>query len=351
VGFKHKLLKEIYEQPKAIYETLNKSLNKARYLIREELPGNRIVFLGMGSSYFASIYAKYLFSTIPKMSVDAISAAECLHYPRYIDDRSLIFAISQSGESVETVKLVKRLLKKGLKIWCLTNSVDSSLAKLADDVLLTYAGEEKCSATKTFVATIALLCALWVNAEIKEGYLPDEHEKKTTKELAKIARTIRDKLDPWNYVCAELALTLKNVNSLVVLGRGYNLCAALQGALLFKEVSKIHAEGMMGGDFRHGPIELTSPENLIISLASGRTRELTHRATKAVKTLGGHSILITDDKNIIADRDTVIIDKFDEPLSPILFTIPLELMAYNTAILKGRDPDSLEYVSKITKIE
>jgi len=350
VSFRHNLLKEIYEQPKAIIDTLAKSHDKVRSLVHDKPMEDRIIFIGMGSSYFASIYAKYLFSNLPKMNVDAISAAEFLHYIPYVEDKTLIFAMSQSGESIETVKVVKELKKKSFQVWCITNSAISNLATLSDEALLTYAGEEKCSATKTFLATIALLYVFWIKSGIKRGYFPDEHDKKATRKLARMARIIADRLDLWNDLCRGLASRVNNANSLIVLSRGYNLCAALQGSLLFKEVSKIHAEAVMGGDFRHGPIELTNPKLLIISLAAGRTKQLMHRIAKEVKTLGGDSILITDDKSIITDGD-ILVDKIDEPLSPILFTVPLELIAYNSAILKGRNPDSPQYMSKITRIE
>ena len=344
-----KLLKEIYEQPEAISNTLENGFETINSLFRDKPLGGRIVFLGMGSSYFASIYAKYLFSKFPKISVDVISAAEYLHYPMFIDNKSLIFAISQSGESIETVKVVKKLWKKGLKTCCLTNSPDSSLARLSDYVLLTYAGEEKCSATKTFLATLALIYMLWVNAGAKKSYFTNRYKKNAVRKLSGIAGIIQDKLDSWNNICQNLAPKVNNANSLIILGRGYNLCTALQGSLLFKEVSKIHAEGMAGGRFRHGPIDLTNPNLLVISLATGRTKQLMYKIAEEVKTLGGGSILITDEKSIATDDD-VFVDKVDEPLSPILFTVPLELIAYNSAISKGLDPD-FRRVPKITSIE
>jgi len=347
MNFKHNQLKEIYEQPKAMLDTLGKNRDKVKSLVYDESL-ERIIFLGMGSSYNSSSYAKYLLSKFPKINVDAISASEQLYYPRFIDDKTLIFAISQSGESAEIVKVVEKLRAKDFRIWCLTNSANSSLARLSDAVLLTYAGEEKGSSSKTFLSTIELLYMISVNVGIKEGYLPNEQEKKDAMKLFRIVNTIQDRLDSWNDLSQDLASRVNKANSLIILGRGYNFCTAMQSALFFKEVSKIHAEGMNGGDFRHGPIELTDPNFLIISLATGVTEKLMVKIAKEVEKLGGNSILITDNKSVKGD---IVVDKVDEPLSPFLFIVPLQLITYNSAILKGRNPDLPQYQTKITMIE
>jgi glucosamine--fructose-6-phosphate aminotransferase (isomerizing) len=343
-------LKEIYEQPDAVQETVNRNLEKIKILSDEKLKNTRILFLGMGSSYFASIYAKYILSKIPSIHINAISASEFLHYPFYIEHDSLIFPISQSGESAETVKVAKNLRKRGFEIFCITNSKDSSLSKLSDETLLTYAGEEKCSATKTFLSTIILIYLLSINLGIRENHLSEDYRNLAERNIYSVVKTMRERLGLWSRKCLEIAKISVKVNSIVILGRGYNVCTAFQGALLFKEISKIHAEGMDGGNFRHGPIELVSPNFLTISLASGFTKRLMFGIARDVEKLGGKNVIISDDKGAIRDGD-ILVNNISEKLSPLLFSVPLELIAYHSSILKGRDPDSLEHLSKITSIE
>jgi glucosamine--fructose-6-phosphate aminotransferase (isomerizing) len=348
--FKHRLLKEIYDQPKAINDTLEDCLGNIKSLIDQGPFPKKVVFLGMGSSYTSSLYAKYLFSELPEVDVDAVSASDQLYYPKPIDSKSLVIAVSQSGESIETVKVVKELRKKGVKIWSITNSAKSTLAEISDGTLLTHASEEKCSATKTFLSTLVLIYMFWVNAGVSAGHFSSNLVEKATGKIAKTSEIIQDNLDSWNALCQPLASKVNSARSMIVLGRGYNLCTALQSALVFKEISKVHAEAMNGGQYRHGPIELTDPKFLVISLATGITKHLMVKISRETRMLGGNAILISDGKEFAKESD-ILVDKIDEPLSPLLFAVPLELIAYHVAIIKGRNPDSGEYITKITRIE
>jgi glucosamine--fructose-6-phosphate aminotransferase (isomerizing) len=350
--FKYRLLEEIYEQPDALLNTLKGCSEDLKFLReRKDIP-KKIIFMGMGSSYFASIYAEYLFSNFLTFHVDSLLASQQLYYPRPIDRESLVVAISQSGESIETVNAAIKLKEKGVEIWCITNSPESTLAKISDVPMLIYAEEERCSTTKTFLSTITLIYMLWANMGVKEGYLPENFVEKAERSIINISNIIGNNLDSWNALTQSLALRVINSKSAIILGRGYNLCTALEGALLFKEVSKVHAEGMDGGQYRHGPIELTSPEILIISLATGATKNLMVKISRETKKLGGNVMLISDDEdNEIVKETDICLNKVEEPLSPLLFTVPLQLIAYNSAVLKGRNPDFGEYLTKITRIE
>lgn len=348
--FNHRLLEEIYEQPDALLSTLRGCLRDLRFLRDRESIPKYIVFTGMGSSYFASLYAECLFSSFPIFHVDSLLASQQLYYPKPIGKESLVIAISQSGESVETVNVAAKLKEKGVEIWCITNCNESTLAKISDVSMLLYAGEEKCSTTKTFLSTIALIYMLWANIGVKEGYLPKSYVNNAEKNIREVSEFIRNNLDFWNMLARSLALKVINSRSVIILGRGYNLCTALEGALLFKEVSKIHAEAMDGGQYRHGPIELTSPELLVITLATGVTKHLMIKLAKETKKFGGNAMLISASKEFIEESD-IHLNEIEEPLSPILLTVPLQLIAYNSAVLKGRNPDFSEYSAKVTKIE
>jgi len=350
VEFRHRLLKEIYDQPKAISDTLKNCLGSINSFVPERPFPRNIIFLGMGSSYFSSIYAEYLFSGLSEVDVEAILASEQLYYPKRIDSRSLVLAISQSGESIETVKVVKKLKRSGARIWSITNSANSTLAELADRSLLTYAGEEKCSATKTFLSTLVLLYMLWANIGVSRGNFSEELVEEAARRIAMISEIIRDSLHSWNALCQPLASKVNSSRSMIILGRGYNFCTALQSSLILKEVSKVHAEAMNGGQYRHGPIELTDPRFLIVSLATGVTEHLMASISRECRMSGGTAILIADSEQFANESD-ILVDKVDESLSPLLLTVPLELIAYHVAVLKGRNPDSGEYMTKITGIE
>lgn len=348
--FNHRILEEIYEQPDALLSTLKGCSKDLRFLRDKENIPKRIVFIGMGSSYFASLYAECLFSSFPVFHVDSLLASQQFYYPKPIGKESLVIAISQSGESVETVNVATKLKEKGVELWCITNCDESTLARISDISMSIYAGEERCSTTKTFLSTIALIYILWANMGVREGYFPENFIDSAGKKIEEASEVIRNNLNSWNILAQSLALKVINSRSVIILGRGYNLCTAFEGALLFKEVSKIHAEAMDGGQYRHGPIELTSPELLIISLATGATRHLMIKAARDARKLGGSAILISTDRKFNEESD-ICLNEIEEPLSPILLTVPLQLIAYNSAVLKGRNPDSSEYLTKITRIE
>jgi len=346
LSFRHTLLKEIYEQPLAIKDTIEKGMDKLDELISIEHGEGPIIFLGMGSSYFASLYAKSLFSGQRGVCCDAVLASEYLYYPRNFDNKSLIIAISQSGESIETVKAVKKMRSKRLRVWALTNSPGSTLAELANGVLLTYAGEERGSSTKTFVSTLALLNIF----KFKRSTLADSSYSNMVAKMYDVSRFIRDQMDSWENDCCEMSKIVDGTNSIIILGRGYNYYTALQASLLFKEVSKIHAEAMSGGNFRHGPIELVSPNLLTISIAAGRTKSLSHKIIRDIKNLGGKCLLIAEGEERRSNEE-IYFKKVDEALSPLLSIVPLQLLVYHSALRRGRDPDSPQYMEKITTKE
>lgn len=344
----HTLLREIREQPRAIIDTLElerREIQKVSGFLRNR----RVRFLGMGSSYFASLYATYLFQGLAHVDAEAWLSSEFLHYPFRIDPSDVVIAVSQSGESFETVKAVRFLKKRHYQIVGVTNQPGSNLARLSDRLLLTHAGAEKASSTKTFVATLALLNHLAVSIAMRTGRISGRKGALLYGRLLRCASLIEEKLPCWEKTARTWATALANCRSAVVLGRGYDLAGALQGALLLKEVAKIPAEGMTGGEFMHGPIEIASRKLFVVVIAGGRTSPLMKRLATYAKQIGARVLLLTPEK--VGSVDSVRFEENYETLVLFPSVAMIELLAYFTAIEKHTNPDHFRFISKVTRAE
>lgn len=343
---KHILLQEIREQPRAIIDTIeleSQEIKRVSSLLR----GHRIRFLGMGSSYYASVYAKYLLQDLAQADVEAWIASEFIHYPSAVSSKDVVVAVSQSGESVETVRAVQLLKKAGNRVLGITNQPESSLAKLSDTLLLTHAGEEKAGATKTFVAALALLNQLAVSTALKVKQISEWRTAEFARRLLICARDIEDELPSWEERAKPWGQCLAESRAAMILGRGFDIAGAMQGALLIKEVAKIPTEAMTGGEFMHGPIEIVTQDLFMIALCSGRTMTLMRQLGKRVGKIGGRFMILSPYEGI----NTVKFREKNEILTIFPSTALLELLAYFSALEKGLDPDRFRFISKVTTVE
>jgi glucosamine--fructose-6-phosphate aminotransferase (isomerizing) len=342
----HVLLREIHEQPIAMRETLDAERRQisevARFLGRKHLH-----FLGMGSSYFASLYAKYLFQE--QRLVEAHLASEFVHYPLAPEPKDVFVAISQSGESVETVKTAELLNGKHTPILGITNDPESRLAKLSDQVLLTHAGKEKASSTKTFSSTLALLYELANTLAARTGRINQRRKDLLSNRLTQTILVLEDRFGGWEESSRVWAGRLASCRSAMVIGRGPKLIAALQGALLLKEVVKLPAEGLSGGEFTHGPIEAVSKDIGVIVLGGGATAGLQIKLAERAKTLGGRVLMLAPLK--VRKIDSIDFGRLDEALMVFPCNILLNLLTYHAAIKNGLNPDRFNVISKITRRE
>jgi glucosamine--fructose-6-phosphate aminotransferase (isomerizing) len=343
----HQLLKEIREQPNAILETLaqeSKAIERAAEALSRD-----VCFLGMGSSYCASLYAKYLLQEISHIDVRVEFSSEFLHYPPHIHSRGIFLAISQSGESVETVKAVRLLKRKHVTVIGVTNQPNSSLAALSDRLLLTHAGEERASATKTFTSTLAILHHLALSAGVREALVSHGKFRRLSAGLTECAQSMKREIPQWEINIKRIAVRLREPRSIAIVGRGFNLAAAQQGAILLKEVAKLPAEGMSGGEFVHGPLEMASRELLAIVLTNGRTSLLMRRLVGRLKRYGTDVLTIGPDSagstRAICPRET------EQTLIPISSIVCLDLLAYFLALKRRLNPDKFRHISKVTLAE
>lgn len=342
------LLREIREQPGAIRDTIRAESHEIDQVARL-LKRRRIHFLGMGSSYFASVYANYLLADlIHSASVNHI-ASEFIHYPSTIPTNEISLALSQSGESIETVRAIQLLKKKGNFVIGVTNEPKSTLAKLSDRVLLTHADEERASSTKTFASTLAVLYCLMASLAAQTKQISESKRGLLFEKLLQMTRTLDECMDSWIRDAKHQASKLLNCDAAMILGRGPNLPAALQGALLLKEVTKLPTEGMSSGEFAHGPIEAISKKISVIILGGGRTSKLQYRVALRSKSLHAKVLMITPHE--VRNVESICYGETDEDLAVFPCAALLELLAYHAAVSKRLNPDHFNVIHKVTKRE
>ena len=347
-GTEHVLLRELREQPKAIRETVEVNRNEFDQ-VAGLLTRKRIHFLGMGSSYFASLYGAYLLADFTDSTVVNHLASEFVHYPSTIPKNEISIVLSQSGASIETVKATRLLKKHNNFVVGVTNEPESTLAKLSDRVVLTHAGEERASSTKTFASTLAILYCLTVALAGRRKAIGERRCELLIEGIVRMSRKLDVNLDAWDHYARHQSTKLANCRAAMVLARGPNLAAALQGALLLKEVAKIPAEGMSSGEFAHGPIEAVSDRICVVILGGGRTSRLQDRLAFRSKNLHAKTIMISPYvvRGIVsmAHRET------DENLAVFPCVVLLELLAYHTALNRRLNPDRFKFIKKVTTRE
>jgi glucosamine--fructose-6-phosphate aminotransferase (isomerizing) len=305
--------------------------------------------MGMGSSYFAAVYANYLLAELIHTAPANHLASEFIHYPSTIPTNEISVALSQSGESIETVKAIEMLKRKGNFVVAVTNEPKSTLAKLSDRILLTHAGKERASSTKTFASTSAILYCLIASVAAQTKQISERKRDLLLEKLMQMTRTMDRRMGSWNRDAKHQASKLLNCHAALVLGRGPNLPAALQGALLLKEVAKLPAEGMSSGEFVHGPIEAISKKISVVVLSGGRTSKLQYRLALRSESLHAKVLMITGRE--VRNVDSICYGETDEDLTVFPCAALLELLAYHVALRKGLDPNHFNVIHKVTTRE
>jgi glutamine---fructose-6-phosphate transaminase (isomerizing) len=344
----HFLFRELQDQPSVVRKIVDGERDELDRIARL-LGRRRIHFLGMGSSYFASLYGNYLLAKLAHRTAQTHPASEFVHYPSAIPASEICVALSQSGESVETVKAVRLLKKKGNFVVGVTNEPKSPLARVSDRVVLMHAGKERASSTKTFAATLAILYCLVVGIAARGGEMDARTKDSHLEKILRMSRKLDISLDAWNNDARLQSRKFANSRAAIVLARGPNLSAALQGALLFKEVAKLPAEGMSSGEFAHGPVEVLSREIGLIVLGGGRTSGLQYRLALRSKSLQARTLMITS--RALMNVDSIRYDGIDEYLAVFPCVMILELLAYHTALKKRLNPDQFRFIHKVTTRE
>ncbi|MBW1971689.1 MAG: glutamine--fructose-6-phosphate transaminase (isomerizing) [Spirochaetes bacterium] len=363
-GFKHFMLKEIFEQPRAVTDTIRGRLNKENGKVTfEDFPLSRgeikklsnIYIIACGTSYHAALVGKFIIESLARIPVMVDIASEFRYRDPIFSKNSLMIGISQSGETADTLGAIRETKKRGIKLLSITNVVNSSIARESDGVIYTYAGPEiSVASTKAFSTqiTVLLLIALFL-AYHRTGF-SDSFYMDIIKEFVKAPHFMETILKDVASI-EKIARKYVNKKDFLYLGRGILFPIALEGALKLKELSYVHAEGYPAGEMKHGPIALIDEEMPVVILApKGYLYEKIWSNIKEIQTRDGKLIAVAfeDDHNIDEVADDVIkVPKTIWPLMPLVFTLPLQLLAYYIADFKGTDVDQPRNLAKSVTVE
>jgi glutamine---fructose-6-phosphate transaminase (isomerizing) len=363
-GYDHFMIKEIFEQPDTIFDCLRGRLDAAKGTITmagiqqhidKLTKANRIIMIACGTSWHAGLVAEYIFEELCRIPVEVEYASEFRYRNPVIHPGDVIVAISQSGETADTIVAIEKAKEHGAFILGVVNVVGSSIARISHAGAYTHAGPEiGVASTKAFTAQLAVLTMIALKiAREKNSIDPDRYRALLT-ELHNVPEKVREVLKLSPHIKA-LAAKYKDAKDALYLGRGYNFPVALEGALKLKEVSYIHAEGYPAAEMKHGPIALVDETLPVVFVA---TRDSYHQKIvsniQEVKARKGKVIaVITQGDDIIGKMadDCILIPEADELLAPMLNAIPMQLLAYYIGVAKGYDVDKPRNLAKSVTVE
>ena len=363
-GYRHFMLKEIHDQPRAVADTFRGriSLKKGEVsledisLTAEQVRRvNRIHLVACGTAWHACLIGKFMLEEIAQIPAEVDYGSEFRYRSPLMDPRSLLLMVSQSGETADTLAAVEIARRKKAKVLSICNVVDSSIPRKSDGVLYTHAGPEiSVASTKAFTTQVTALYLLAVALGRRRGALSSAQAKKFLADLMHLPHWIEETLKLGGEVEA-LARDLMNNSDFLYLGRGINYPIALEGALKLKEISYIHAEGYPAGEMKHGPIALIDEKMpVVVLLPRDRYFEKTLSNLKEVESRGGKVIILTDEKTIPAEISAfgvLTVPKASHFLTPIVLSIPLQMLAYYIAVLRGTDVDQPRNLAKSVTVE
>ena len=359
---RHFMLKEIYEQPIVVAQTLRSYLRRLDETVA--LPTEdfdlasvkRITIVACGTSFYAGMVAKYWFEQFARVPVDIDVASEFRYRSPVLEPGGLALFISQSGETADTLAALRHARSEGQRIAVVVNVPTSTMAREADLLLSTHAGPEiGVASTKAFTCQLAVLASLAANLARARGRLTREEEKVIVRHLAEAPAALNGAL-AYDDAIQEMAHNIAVARDVLYLGRGTDYPLALEGALKLKEISYIHAEGYAAGEMKHGPIALIDETVPIIVIApSGPLFDKTVSNMQEVQARGGKVVLISDYDGIEAAGEgclaTITMPKVHPLIAPLVYAIPVQLLAYHVAVAKGTDVDQPRNLAKSVTVE
>lgn len=363
-GYEHFMLKEIFEQPLSIQDTMRGRLledgttkiSGINNNLKQFLSADRIIIAACGTSWHAGLVGEYLFEELTRIPVEVEYASEFRYRNPVINASDIVIAISQSGETADTLAALKLAKERGAFIYGICNVVGSSIARLTDSGTYTHAGPEiGVASTKAFTTQLTVLTLLALHLGHKKGTIDHETYKRLCKELAHIPDLVAKTLEMNKDKVLEIAREYKDVSNCIYLGRGYNFPVALEGALKLKEISYIHAEGYPAAEMKHGPIALIDENMPVVFLApsKGHYEKVVSNAQEIKARKGKIIAVVTEhDCQMSSLADHVLeIPEVDEIFSPILSVIPLQLLSYHIATMRGCNVDQPRNLAKSVTVE
>jgi glucosamine--fructose-6-phosphate aminotransferase (isomerizing) len=359
---KHFMLKEIYEQPIVVAQTLRSYLKRMEGEVSLPIPEfdlstiKRVTIVACGTSFYAGMVAKYWFEQFARVPVDLDVASEFRYRAPVMEAGGLALFISQSGETADTLAALRHAKAEGQKIAVVVNVPTSSMAREADLLLPTHAGPEiGVASTKAFTCQLAVLAALAANLAKAKGLLTAEQERDIVRHLAEAPAALNGAL-AYDDAIQTMAHVVAGARDVLYLGRGTDYPLALEGALKLKEISYIHAEGYAAGEMKHGPIALIDEHVPVIVIApSGPLFDKTISNMNEVQARGGKVVLISDYDGIRAAGEnciaTITMPKVHPLIAPLVYAVPVQLLAYHVAVAKGTDVDQPRNLAKSVTVE
>lgn len=363
-GYEHFMLKEIYEQPRSIRDSLRGRLDVQTGRIsmaglidydHKFKTADRIIIVGCGTSWHAGLVGEYLIEEFARIPVEVEYASEFRYRNPVVNDRDIVVAISQSGETADTLAAVELAKSKGATIFGICNVVGSSIARASHAGAYTHAGPEiGVASTKAFTAQVAVLSLIALYLGRSLGRLSQKDFFRLINELNDVPRLVEEVLKTEEAV-KKIAEQYQNASNFLYLGRGFNFPVALEGALKLKEISYIHAEGYPAAEMKHGPIALIDENMPVVVIATRRGHyEKIISNIQEVKARGGKIIAVVNpgDETVKKLADHVIeVPEVEDAFSPIVNSVPLQLLAYHIAVMRGCNVDQPRNLAKSVTVE
>jgi glucosamine--fructose-6-phosphate aminotransferase (isomerizing) len=363
-GYDHFMLKEIFEQSQTIYDCLRGRLDAEEGTItmsgiekyaQQIMNANRIVMVACGTSWHAGLVAEYIFEELTRINVEVEYASEFRYRNPVINKGDVIIAISQSGETADTLVAIENAKAKGAIILGVVNVVGSSIARVSDAGAYTHAGPEiGVASTKAFTAQLAVLTMIALKIGYEKGTLNRDRYLHLLKELDAVPGKVAEVLQTHERV-KEIAEKYKDAKDCLYLGRGYNFPVALEGALKLKEISYIHAEGYPAAEMKHGPIALVEDTLPVIFVA---TKDSYHEKVisnmQEIKARKGKIVAVINESDQVTPtlaNDVILVPEADEIIAPMISVIPMQLLAYYIGVAKGYDVDKPRNLAKSVTVE
>ena len=361
-GYEHFMMKEMFEEPKVIRDTINPRIKEDKIYLdninitSEDLEKiEKIYIVACGTAYHAGVVGKYLLEKLARIPVEVDVASEFRYRDPIINDKNLVIIISQSGETLDTLFALREAKKKGARVLSIVNVVGSSIARDSDDVLYTWAGPEiAVASTKAYNTQLSALYLIALDFAKKKGQVDEVFYKRIVEELINIPKAIENILEN-KEVIQKFASEHYNAKSIFFIGRGFDYALSMEGSLKLKEISYIHSEAYAGGELKHGTIALIEEGTLVICpMTQDNLMDKMISNIREVKARGATVLAIAKESNqqVAKAADVVFtIPDVDSLIAPIAAVTPLQLFAYYMAIQKGCDVDKPRNLAKSVTVE
>lgn len=362
-GYDHFMLKEIYEQPKGLLETINRRLNEdgtikldGISMTKEDIEGfNKIYIVACGTAYHAGLVGKYVIEKLAKVPVEVDVASEFRYRDPYVDDKTLFIAISQSGETLDTLAALREAKRKGARILSVVNVVGSSVARESDDVFYTWAGPEiAVASTKAYTTQLMCMYLIGLYMGYEKGTITREYYDQFIKDLLEVPAKLEEALKNAGII-EGLSKMLYNKEQVFFIGRGLDASVSYEGSLKLKEISYINSFAIAAGELKHGTIALIEPGTLVITLA---TQDFLYEKMlsniQEVKARGAHVLSIAKEGNTQIEthsNEVLYIPACRDEITPLLSVVPLQLFAYYVARERGCNIDKPKNLAKSVTVE